>query len=122
MVGCVTLVRRNGMILGIKCSKGRGIILPGGKWDGKHESFVECAKRELQEETGLVGSNFKLVFSGESEEGYFTYAFTADVTDFSTISYGDEIVVDCTWSELKESGFGGYYELMQMAMGQTGEH
>lgn len=115
MIGTCILVKRDGLIVGLKCAKGRGVTLPGGKWE-KGESFIDCAKRELLEETGLLGHNFKLVFNGESEEGYFTYAFTAEVNDYTPLSSHEGEVTLTNWDELKRSRFGGYYELLQQVL------
>lgn len=43
--------------------------LPAGKLD-KGEEPIECAKRELKEETGLTAKNIKLLFSIHSTPGF----------------------------------------------------
>lgn len=115
MIGCVVLVRHEGKIVGLECGKGRGTILPGGKWK-QGETFVECARRELFEETGLVGSCFRLLFAGEAEEGYFTYAFHAHVADYFPVNSLEGKVVLTDWETLKQSKFGCWYELLEMVI------
>lgn len=82
LIGCITMIRHNDRIVAIQCKKGRGVIMPGGKWE-PGETFLETAKRECFEETGLLAHNFKLIFQGMSEEGYYTYAFSAQIDEFS---------------------------------------
>lgn len=119
-IGCVTLVRfepqgLKPVFYGIQCSKGRGVILPGGKWE-KGESFVQCAERELREEAGVIATDYKLVFGGMSEEGYYTYAFTAKFVQREWHDEEEGKVVNATWDDLQKSAFGGYYDLLKHAM------
>lgn len=122
-IGCITLVRRNGKLLGIQCSKGRGWILPGGKLE-PGETFIECARRELKEEAGLDGYNFKLIFQAPDGFGYHCLAFTADVYDFDLAGSGEEVVRPVTWEELKQSKYKAYYELLEQVClsAQIGEN
>lgn len=85
-IGCCTLVRYGEYVLAIECSKGRGIILPGGKWE-PGETYRETAKRELLEETGLdvPTSSLKLIFSGVGPDGWFIYTFLAEYAFTSVI-------------------------------------
>lgn len=62
----------------------QGYVLPGGRFKpGVDESFQECARRELVEETGISvkRANLKLLFHGISDSGTYTYTFTAKVDD-----------------------------------------
>jgi 8-oxo-dGTP diphosphatase len=55
-IGIATIVKSNELILfgKRKNSHGNGTwSFPGGHLE-KYESFIECAKRELEEETGLI--------------------------------------------------------------------
>lgn len=114
-IGCITLVQRNGKMLGIQCSKGRGYILPGGKLE-QDETFIDCAKRELREETGLEGKNFKYVFGAPDGFGYFCMCFTADIVDFDVYGNGEMRAEEVTWEQLKQSSFKAYYELLEQVM------
>lgn len=109
MIGFITIVRwKDGAIVGIQDKK-RGIILPGGKWE-KGVLFFEKARQQLFEQTGLVGKNFRLVFSGASDEALYTYAFTAVVDDFSTAKAG---LIAPSWEDLKAGDMGGFYEMLE---------
>lgn len=39
----------------------RNLALPGGRHDVEHETELECAQREVKEETGLTFKNWKLI-------------------------------------------------------------
>jgi 8-oxo-dGTP pyrophosphatase MutT (NUDIX family) len=114
MIGCITMIQHNDRIVAIQCKKGRGVIMPGGKWQ-PGETFIDTAKRELEEETGLKARNFKLIFHGMSEEGYYTYAFSAQIDEFKPTDSAEGDVVLTDWHTLKQSKFGGFYQLMEMS-------
>lgn len=113
-IGCVVMVEWNDRIVAIECAKKRGYIMPGGKWN-PGETFVECAKREFMEETGMEVGALRLIFQGMSEEGYYTYAFHGRIKSFSPKDSDEGAVVLTDWHTLKQSCFGGYYELMEHA-------
>ncbi len=50
--------------------KSVSIEIPAGKKDHKHEDGLSCAMRELEEETGYVSSDWKLMFSFHPCVGY----------------------------------------------------
>lgn len=55
-IGLATIVKKNGLILIGKRINSHGHntwCFPGGHLE-KYESFLECGKRELEEETGLI--------------------------------------------------------------------
>lgn len=77
-IGCCAIVRdpTKQKILCIECSKGRGLILPGGKFEPDKDSlFTDTAKRELFEETGIRAKTARYVFGGLDCSGYYCYAF-----------------------------------------------
>ena len=42
MIGCIAVVKFGDFFVALECSKGRGRIMPGGKWDwidGRQETF-----------------------------------------------------------------------------------
>lgn len=70
-VACVSIVRfgpqKPRQILMMNCGKGRGITLPGGKFEeGVDYTYRECVARETLEETGIILNPMegKLIFSG----------------------------------------------------------
>lgn len=116
-IGAVAIVMHEGLVACIQCSKGRGFILPGGKWE-PGESFAEAAKRELFEETGIIAKKMKLVFHGMSEEGYYTYAFEVTEADTSGVRDSSEGEVHwMPWETLEASTFGSYYKVLREVTG-----
>ena len=81
-IGCVGLVRGGSprQVLAIECKKGRGLILPAGKWEKKDPTFRDCAAREVWEETGvhILAREGRLIHSGLACDGYFNYIFEWD--------------------------------------------
>jgi len=117
-IGVAALVPYRGKIVGIICSKGRGITLPGGKWDGEHETFVQAAVRELREECGLAAQSYEFFFSGLLHDGFFNYTFILpcldeDIQRVIGRDFGEGKVVETTWLELCESKYRGYYQILQ---------
>lgn len=103
------------------------LILPGGRHDVASETELDCAKREMHEETGMRFKNWKLI-SVKQEHAkieYFYYIFLA--TDFEgqdephVDAGGERIEVrEVSLKELKESAeiqHNGYlpYELLRNA-------
>ena len=75
-IGCICVVEKEGRYLAIECSKGRGIIMPGGKWEFG-EKYTETAARELEEETGLKADpkHLEYIWMGPDGDGYMVLAF-----------------------------------------------
>ncbi len=116
LIGCIALVRdQSGRLLGIDCNKGRGKILPGGKWKPGEETFTECVLRELKEETGLEGRAPRLVFQAPDGFGFIVFAFEVTVDDFDPSGRGEMFAHPVTWPELKRSKYAAYYELLEQA-------
>jgi ADP-ribose pyrophosphatase YjhB (NUDIX family) len=101
------------------------VTLPGGRHDVASETELDCAKREMHEETGMRFKNWKLI-SVKQEHAkieYFYYIFLA--TDFEgqdephVDAGGEKIEVsEVTLDELKqqaEAQHNGYlpYELLR---------
>jgi 8-oxo-dGTP pyrophosphatase MutT (NUDIX family) len=120
MIGCIAVVKFGEFFVALECSKGRGRIMPGGKWE-KGETFREAAIRELKEETGLVALTAEFAHVGPDEDGVPCYAFYATVNQSQVwssmdVDYGSGKVVLATWSELLQSHYKGYYEVLKDVM------
>lgn len=110
--------------MGIDCRKGRGIIMPGGKWDGACESFEEAAIRELEEETGLrpdnVHSSGSYLLGAPDGFGYFVMAFRVQVSDFTQMrARGSGVPQVANWQQFFASEYSAYYQLLFQIMSQA---
>jgi len=106
------LAVKNGKIVVIRDeqpSRPPKLTLPGGRHDVATETELDCAKRELHEETGMRFKNWKLVSVKQEHTkiDYFYYLFLA--TDFEGqdephVDQGGEIitVMEMTLDELKQ--------------------
>lgn len=77
-VAAVTIIQRQGLLLGVASPKtAMGIGFPGGKLN-PHETPLEGALRELREETGVTATSFTpLLVRSAGTDGYTCYAFLA---------------------------------------------
>jgi len=118
-IGCCGLIfdRKTAEILCIECAKGRGLILPGGKFEPeKDNGFGETMIRELQEETGVIAKKMYPIFHALAPDGYYDYTFLISDWDESGIveetSEGKVV-----WATRPQSQiFNPYYELMFIAL------
>lgn len=111
IIGCVSFVRVGGKIVTIECAKGRGRILPGGKWE-KPETFKETADRELREETGLIATSQEYIFGAMSTDGAYVHCFRTEIMGFKPTNSTEGKVYLSTWKDLMSSQFQAYYELL----------
>lgn len=115
IIGCVGLVLVEHKILAVECSKGRGIILPGGKYDsGKDSSFHYAASREVEEETGIYCpvDKMKYLMGAPSGDGSYCMCFIAYEAYGKFIESEEGKPVLATRQELFQSKFAAYYHIM----------
>lgn len=99
---------------GIQCSKGRGLILPGGARE-RDETYKGTAVRELREELGLITTEDELryIWCGPDGDDYLTFAFLVNNCwgEPKDLGSGEPKLV--TWTDLKYSYYGAYYQILE---------
>ncbi len=84
------------------------LTLPGGRHDVESETELECAKRELHEETGMVFKTWKLISAVQKHHKieqivYIFLATNFERQDKSHVDPGEKIVLrELTFVEAKE--------------------
>lgn len=113
-IGSIALIPNDGVFYALNCSKGRGIILPGGKWE-EGETFSQTAVRETKEELGITVVAGSFLYCGPSPDGYMVHTFLCRRTNFDEkVNVSSEgIPVWATWEMLLRSKFKGYYEIIR---------
>lgn len=112
-IGCCSLVFKGHKILALECAKGRGLVLPGGKWE-ENETYRQCAARELYEETGLTSISSKLIFHAFNVDRFYCYCFLTQVKNFEDLKEKQE-GKPCfvSWEQLiNGNAFSSYYDLL----------
>jgi 8-oxo-dGTP pyrophosphatase MutT (NUDIX family) len=120
-VGAITLMPYKGGFLGMQCKKGRGLILPGGTYEPKKDAtYKDTAIREAQEEVGVTPKNLRYLWCGPDGGGYMTFAFEAQSFEGEPKASNEGVPQVVHWSDLFESTFGAYYEILYEVMQQKG--
>lgn len=122
-IGCVTVCRagKSNHFMGLECPKGRGKILPGGKWEPEKDKFYQHgAARELYEEIGLIVDPEKLEYLWHGPDGYKcdTFAFLTNEwkRDLDYEAECKPIVV--SKEDLLASKFGAWYDVFFKVCGE----
>lgn len=87
IIGTAMMIRDSGQLMGLSCTKGRGITMAGGKVE-EGETFREAAIRECLEELGLKIFRAKLVFHGFStyQGKSYCYCYEAEAWNSRQLS------------------------------------
>jgi 8-oxo-dGTP pyrophosphatase MutT (NUDIX family) len=105
---------RGPMFHAIECKRGRGIILPGGKWE-PGELYHQTAIRETEEEMGLRVTRPVFFHFGANTDGYLCYTFQCDLTSSfqQPVETAEGKPVEACWDDLvRGSKFGPYMAVL----------
>lgn len=89
----------------VKHKKRNTYEIPGGKRNGYNEKIEECAKRELEEETGAITFNIEPISTyairknREGSSEYYGKLFYADITELGNLpdtEIGEVLLTDKT--------------------------
>jgi len=113
-IACIGIIPHVDRYIGIKCAKGRGHIMPGGKYDPSQDrTYHDCARREIWEETGITCNKMKYVWHAPDFGDYTTFAFL--VTEYSgTVKQETKEGQVCAIPVeiLMQSSFAAYYKIL----------
>ena len=100
--------------VGLRCSKDRGFILPGGKVEDD-ETYHAAAHREFKEETGLILKWLKYIHTGFTRRGRPVHVYYGQSNwDASHEYVSDEgEVVVLGWDDLFDSVYGDHYRCVR---------
>jgi 8-oxo-dGTP pyrophosphatase MutT (NUDIX family) len=125
-IGCIALVPwEGGGFVGINCAKGRGLILPGGKYDVADGTYEATASRELHEETGVFcrPEGMKYLFQGPSiTDDYWVIAFLGDMGVGPLMESQEGKPQRVIKAQLMTSRFKAYYSLLFNALRDRNLH
>lgn len=118
-IGCVTLVPGwgdgiVGKFLALDCAKGRGIILPGGKFEPKIDrTYRNAAARECREETGCEPTDLSYLWHGPDGGKFTTFAFTGKLfAPRPMVETREGKPLWATRSQLLASDYAAFYDVM----------
>lgn len=116
-IGACGIVPKGNRVLAIECAKGRGLVLPGGKFEVVNDkTYKSCAAREVYEETGVLVNNqdSRLVASLGCFDGYYVYFFKFPSYQYEELkSSGEGVPRFVTLKELVEkSMYSADYDIL----------
>lgn len=118
LIGCIAVIVAGAdKLVGLECSKGRGLILPGGRWEvEKDRTYHHAASREAKEEVGLdcPAANLKYLWHGPDGFGYDTFSFLAYQPRPIELPASTPSGRPCfvTVNDLMQSKFAAYYAVL----------
>ena len=127
IIGTAMLIRfSDKRILGLECSKKRGIILPGGKVEAG-ETYRQAAVRECQEECGIKVLLAKLVYQGFSSYEGTSYCYGYECRLFNPNDLYGHLGSDLgsgkiglyRYDDFMHGYFAAYYDAMFQTIGIT---
>lgn len=117
-IGALVLVPYQGAWLGMRCAKGRGLILPGGTYEpDKDPTYQATAIRECQEEVGVIPHDLRYIWHGPDGGAYITFAFLATWYSGQPQASNEGVPQAVEWRDLFASKFGAYYQILYEIIG-----
>lgn len=118
-IGCIAMIHYQGGFLGLRCAKGRGLILPGGTYEpAKDRTYQATAIREAMEEVGVTPHDLRYVWHGPDGGEYTTFTFEASWHSGTPAKETNEGIPQVVhWADLFESRFEAYYRILYEVMG-----
>lgn len=95
----------------------RAYELPGGRHDVEPETELDCAKREMLEETGMSFKNWRLIAAEEplTKIDWFIYTFLA-------FDFEKQIEPHLDAGEKIDVQFVNYEKLLELSKGKSGKY
>lgn len=118
-IGAIAVMPYEMGFLGIKCAKGRGIILPGGTYEPNKDNFYHStACREALEEVGVIVDQSMMRYICCLPDGgdYMTFAFWCPHYYNEPKPSSEGTPTLASWKNLIDSNFGAYYRVLYEIM------
>jgi len=117
-IGCIAMMPYKGGFLGLRCAKGRGLILPGGTYEpAKDPTYQATAIREAMEEVNVIPHDLRYVWHGPDGGDYMTFTFEATWFSGEPKTSDEGVPQVVHWADLFNSHFAAYYRILYEVMG-----